>query len=893
MRRILITIIILLTVNILQAQTDKYIPNVVIVKYTTQKAAVDRNHEFETLCQLKVKKNDRLFKNARTSHSQSAIRQIYKIEYEGDESPIVVAKKLSGSENIEYAQPYWIPQILDSPTDPRASSQYHLQITKAIEAQNITQGDTNIVIGIVDTGVDIYHEDLIGNIKYNYADPINGIDDDGDGYIDNYRGWDLGCDDNNPISTTDHHGTYVAGIAAATTNNGIGVAGMGGKCKFLPIKISDDIEGSLVACYEGIIYAADHGCKIINCSWGGMSQNQFCDDVVKYAISRGCIVVASAGNTGTDVKHYPASCPGVISVAASNSSDQKWRNSTYNNRVDICAPGQDIWTTTYNSKYGTSTGTSAAAPVVSGAAALIWSARPDMSASQISELMRVTADVIDTIPDNLRYRGKMGSGRLNVLKAMTDSTLPSIRITDYNFAAENGKFVSDAKISLNINIINHLKPAKNIVIKLEAEAGKASIDSVMWTIDSIGTGETKTSPTFTATLSNQLSDNEIVPFYIKVKADGYESLQVLELTVNPTFIDVEWGVMETTIANNGKIGIYDYNGQLGKGILYQGAKKLMSDGALMLALDSLTIASSYQNDNQFKCTSKPDFSENENIKKVTCSLSPTDISGIKIEEEFVFDDKLPSAMICNYLIISTRQAEYDNAALGLYFDWDIVNSLTNVISYDAARKSAYIYNTGTTNLYAGVCLLTKGNAVPYAFELSANGGSTLITDAFTDEQKWLAMNYARPQSFSTSIDLAMMLSCNNIKLHQGDTANVRFALIAAENLYELQKTADLAAELYCEKDEEPQQPIIDCISDEYSNISIYPNPATSQINIECDAPIKMIKIYRPDGVVELSENGNNASIISLNISDIPYGLHILEITDTQNKKLHKLFEVGL
>ncbi|MBO7595150.1 MAG: S8 family peptidase, partial [Salinivirgaceae bacterium] len=544
-----------------------------------------------------------------------------------------------------------------------------------------------------------------------------------------------------------------------------------------------------------------------------------------------------------------------------------------------------------NSKYGASTGTSAAAPVISGAAALIWSARPSMTATQIAELIRVTADVIDTIPDNMRYRGKMGSGRLNVLKAMTDSSLPSIRITDYNFTAENDKFVSDAKISLNINVINHLKPAKNVVITLEADLDKAITDSVVWSIDSIGTNEIKSSPTFTATLSNQLLDNEIVPFYVKVKADGYEAEQVLEITVNPTFIDVKWGIMETTIANNGKIGIYNFDGQLGKGILYQGFKKLMSDGALMLALDSLTIASSFQNDNQFKCTSKPELSEDENIKRITCSLSPTDISGIKIEQEFVFDENLPSAMICNYLISSTRQAEYDNAAVGLYFDWDIVNSLTNVISYDAARKLAYIYNTGTTNLYAGVCLLTKGNAVPYAFELSANGGSTLITDAFTDEQKWLAMNYARPQSFSTNIDLAMMMSCNNIKLQQGDTANVRFALIAAENLYELQKTAELAAELYCEK-EEDEQPIINCISDNHNNVRIYPNPAASQINIECDAPINLVRIYCPDGTLELSENGNKTNSILLDISNIPHGLHIFEITCAGNRKMHRIIECG-
>ncbi len=886
MRRVLSVIIILLTVSISQAQPTKYIPNVVIVKYTSQKAAINHEREFESLCQLKVRRNNRLFK---ASRGQSSINRIYKIEYEGHDTPIAVAEKLKKSENVEYAQPYWIPEVFDAPNDPRISLQYHLYITKAIEAQYITQGDTNIVIGIVDTGVDIYHEDLIGNIKYNYADPINGIDDDGDGYIDNYRGWDLGENDNNPISTTDHHGTYVAGIAAATTNNGIGVAGMGGKCKFLPIKISEDINGSLTACYEGIVYAADHGCRIINCSWGSSANNPFCDDVVNYAISRGCIIVASAGNTGTDVKFYPASCPGVISVAASNSSDLKWRNSTYNNYVDICAPGQDIWTTSYNSKYATSNGTSAAAPVVSGAGALIWSARPDLSATQIAELMRVTADVIDTIPDNMRYRGKMGSGRLNVLKAMTDNTLPSIRITDYNFAAENGKFVSNAKISLNINVINYLKPAKNVTVSIEADNDKAIVDSVIWLIDSIGTNQAKTSPTFTATLSDQLSDNEVVLFYIRLKSEGYEALQVLEQTVNPTFIDVEWGQMETTIADNGKIGNYNFDGKLGKGLLYQGAFNLISDGALLLALDSLTIASAFQNDNQFKCTTKPELSENKGIKKVTSSLSPTNISGIKIEQEFVFDENLPTAMICNYNIISARKAEYDNAAIGLYFDWDIKNSLTNVISYDAARKLAYIYNTGTTNLYAGVCLLSKGNAVPYAFELSANGGSTLITDAFTDEQKWLVMNHARPQSFSTNIDLAMTMTCNNIKLHQGDTANVRFAIIAAENLYELQQIADLANEIYKETDTMPEQPITNCISiDSGNGLLIYPNPTTDILHIECDTEFEQIRILNIDGRIEISEHTGNKRHIAISTSQLPKGLYIVEIISSNGRKRHRL-----
>ena len=115
--------------------------------------------------------------------------------------------------------------------------------------------------------------------------------------------------------------------------------------KFLPIKISDEYD-RLTAAYQGIVYAADHGCKIINCSWGDTVPNQVLQDVIDYAVkTRGCVVVASAGNTGKDVSYYPASCEGVFSVGATNWSDVKWENSNFGTVLDICAPGVGILTT--------------------------------------------------------------------------------------------------------------------------------------------------------------------------------------------------------------------------------------------------------------------------------------------------------------------------------------------------------------------------------------------------------------------------------------------------------------------------------------------------------------------------------------------------------------------
>lgn len=164
---------------------------------------------------------------------------------------------------IEYAEPLYKIQLLSNPNDPDTASQYYLGLIKAYDAWDISQGDSNIVVGVTDTGTDLDHPDLAAGIAYNYADPINGIDDDGDGYIDNFMGWGFGQNDNDP-SVDVIHGSFVLGLAGAVTNNGIGIAGAGYKTRFLPVKISNN--GVLTTAYEGIVYAADHGCQIINCS---------------------------------------------------------------------------------------------------------------------------------------------------------------------------------------------------------------------------------------------------------------------------------------------------------------------------------------------------------------------------------------------------------------------------------------------------------------------------------------------------------------------------------------------------------------------------------------------------------------------------------------------------
>lgn len=358
---------------------------------------------------------------------------------------------------VEYAEPDYIYQASIMPSDTYFSNQWYLQKIKATSAWDSVREAPEVVIAILDSGVQIDHPDLKDNIWVNKREIAdNGLDDDKNGFIDDKNGWDFVNNVPDPAPkfqsgfTEDgiNHGTIIAGIAAASGNNAAGIVGVTWKAKIMPLKVLDDKgEGSSSKVIKAIDYAIANGANIINLSFVGFGYSKSLDEAIKRAYDAGLIVVAAGGNEvgqgeGYDLDKtpmYPACLDGangenrVIGVAATDTLDQKAPFSSFGNKcIDLAAPGISVFSTvvysptnyindqSFNKYYdGYWSGTSVAVPMVSGGLALIAAANPGLNRNEIVKILFKTADDINRLNPN--YLNRLGSGRINFLSAVTEA----------------------------------------------------------------------------------------------------------------------------------------------------------------------------------------------------------------------------------------------------------------------------------------------------------------------------------------------------------------------------------------------------------------------------------------------------------------------------------------
>ncbi len=335
--------------------------------------------------------------------------------------------ELGRQPGVQYVEPNYQAAALETPNDAEWSKQWALAKINAPQAWDIAHCQ-GVVVALLDTGAYVQHPDLVNALWTNSREtPANGIDDDGNGKIDDIHGWHFyqNCTTGlclpyeNPIIDDENgHGTHVAGIAAAETNNATGVAGVSWGARAMIVRVLDQYgDGYYYDIALGIVYAADNGARVINLSLGGETPSQLMQDAVEYAYSKGALVVAAAGNNGGAVM-YPAACDHAVAVAATDANDQRPSFSNQGPEVDIAAPGESIistWPQPYLYYY--KRGTSMAAPHVSAAAALLWSWRPDWSNQQVQDRLQAQADDVnsDLYPGHDPY---LGWGRLNLHRAL-------------------------------------------------------------------------------------------------------------------------------------------------------------------------------------------------------------------------------------------------------------------------------------------------------------------------------------------------------------------------------------------------------------------------------------------------------------------------------------------
>jgi subtilisin family serine protease len=303
------------------------------------------------------------------------------------------------------------------------NSQWYLHKINAQAAWDISKGNPNVVVAIVDDAVMVNHIDLNPNAYINTGEiPNNGIDDDGNGYVDDYMGFDISTNSSNPNPPNANfsHGTHVAGIVGAATDNGIGIASIGFGIKILGVKASTS-NTNITHGYPGVTFAADAGAHVINMSWGGSGYSATGNNVINYAYNKGCILIAASGNDNSSSVFYPAGYNNVISVSNSTSTDAKASSSNYGTWIDITAPGSTIRSTipsssNPNGTYGNKTGTSMASPLVAGLCGLMLSVNPGLTQAQIKHCLLSSADNIDA--QNPTFIGQLGAGRINAYKAL-------------------------------------------------------------------------------------------------------------------------------------------------------------------------------------------------------------------------------------------------------------------------------------------------------------------------------------------------------------------------------------------------------------------------------------------------------------------------------------------
>jgi serine protease len=962
MRKILIFTAILLINFQLSAQSrlikgdkDYYLSNTIVVKLKQTPAAdINGNVTFSAQIQKALSSynvTSAVQKCPAKSNSllkgEQELEKIVSINYSSTDDPVNLSKKVSKISGIEWAEPKYIRLVSYDPNDPvytaNQTTQYNLYKINAKGAWDINKGSKSIIIGIIDSGVYWEHPDLLQNIHQNLGedadgdghtiewdgskwalDPgdLNGIDNDGNGYVDDLIGWDFGgmsgIQDNNPAEDSPTHGTLVAGVAGAVTDNGVGIASIGFNCSIMPVKGSRADFGSTYIFYtfEAIKYAVDNGAQIINCSFSGYSYSKAEQEVITYAVSKGALVVAAAGNDNTGEPTYPASYEGVLSVAATNASDKLWSASNYGETVDVSAPGQQIYTTWNTSGYSTVNGTSLASPLVAGLAGLVKSQFPGYTPLQIAEQIRVTTDDISgSNTDSLNHR--IGSGRINAYKALTTTNTISVRAKNVVFNDEgnnNGIIQSGETASISTSFVNYLSAVSNVTVTLSTSSPYVSIQNSTFNTGSIGALDSVKNSynKFYFKVKDSAPGNQKVSFLLTYSGNGYSDYQWISLIVNQTYNTMAANKLTLTVTGTGNLGYNDFpDNSQGNGFRYSGGENFLYEGSFMYGTSASKLAdaahytSTAQNKDfkqvtPFTIKSSSRYADAEGYAVFNDDNASTNKLGIetKLVAYQYKSSPYDSFIILRAVLTNKSGSDINNLYTGWFLDTDLDDTdySDDIAAYDAVNKFIYVYdnNADPFKYYVGAAVLSSQNQGVFAIDnLTDNNGINISTE-FTKDSKWSMLSGGLGKTTAGPSDISFVISAGPINISANSYQNVAYVLAAGESADDLKtiianariKFASIPNDAAIETEEVPGN---------YSLSQNFPNPFLSFTKIMYDLPkddyvkIKVYDVLGREAAVLVDENvAAGKHFVLFNGNRFPSGVYFYQMETASFREAKKM-----
>ncbi|MFZ1289310.1 MAG: S8 family serine peptidase [Melioribacteraceae bacterium] len=929
MRKFILSLITLITLSnisfanskIVEKNNSFYFTDRIIIKLKESSSlnkisnsVIQKFQESELTNTYKISSNE--------SETSKILNNIYTLKIKSPFDINYVQKELANLPEIEWAEPHYLDKIDLTPNDPSfQTSQQYLNVIKAQEAWDVNTGSEEIIIAIVDTGVDWEHPDLSANI-WNNSDEIdnNGIDDDVNGFIDDVRGWDFGgtagIADNNPEEDRADHGTLVAGLASAVTNNEIGIASIGFKSKLMAVKTAQDNIRSesgtaLVAFgYEGIVYAADKGAKIINCSWGSNNFSNAAQAVIDYAISKGALVVAAAGNDNSDDGFYPANYNGVLSVAGTDNSDIKASWSNYGTKVDVCAPGVDVYSTWQDDPfYISADGTSLSSPITAGLAALVANQFSAFTPLQIAEQIRVNCDNIDNL--NLLYNFQLGAGRINAYKSLTNTNSKSVRISNLIFSEigdGDGIYESGETINVSPTFANYLSAISSLTVNIETDNQNLQIEKNGGNIGALSTLQNFNTPSdfFSISINENAKENIDINLKLTYTDNNYADFEWITISINPTYEIQTSENLSITFTSNGSIGFDDYPTNLkGNGLRYKDGPNVIFESSLIYGTSSNSIVSSARNSDgdkdldfsiitPIKVNVNSELADKEGYAVFNDALAQPKSLGIETEfYTYSFSEENSDFMFVRYSMKNKTNEEINNFYIGQYWDFDIDDTSydDDIIEYDSINNFGYIFddNADPVSTYIGLAVLSEGQKNFFAMNDKGINNPTISWDGFSDEEKWSSLTNGIKYSSTGPNDISLVISTGPFNLQPNVKHNFDFLIAAGDNFESLNEIIIRAKQKYNETLTSINFSN-EIIPEKFELYQNYPNPFNPTTTIKYSIPKNekremsnvKIMVYNVLGkeiktLINQKQNPGNYEI-NFDASDLSSGVYFYKLT---------------